>query len=129
MGRLTELERGCYRCEDPIVKRVSLWPLALSSSLFGRFYFMHSLRSKILHRSIKKNERKKLKMKKVRDTFRIFFNFFEIFDFLKIFEIFSKNVIFRKFFLGFDIVLFFNNTPFRRKWCCFFVPERIRQDC
>ena len=38
------------------VRKTFLWA-SFPSSLFGRFYFMHSLRSKILHRSIKKNHR------------------------------------------------------------------------
>ena len=78
VDRLTELERGRYRCRFQKFSRVSLLRLSCSSSLFGRFYFMHSLRSKILHRSIKKNERKILKMKKVRATFRKILRFFEI---------------------------------------------------
>ena len=86
MGRLTELERGCYRCEDPIVTRVSLWPLALSSSLFGRFYFMHSLRSKILHRSIKKMSEIFWKWKKLEQLFENFWDFFRS----KNFRFFSK---------------------------------------
>ena len=61
--------------------RILMWTIdepVFSSSFSGRFYFMHSLRSKFLHRSIKKNERKILKMKKVRATFRKILRFFEI---------------------------------------------------
>ena len=49
-------------------------------SLFGRFYFMHSLRSKCLPNLKKKSRRFFLKMKKVRATLR------------KISENFSKSI-------------------------------------
>ena len=65
------------------------WP-ARSSSLFGRFYFMHSLRSKFLYLSIKKNHKCILKTKKVRATFWKKIEKNEIFDFSKIFMIFEN---------------------------------------
>ena len=88
MGRLTELERGRYRCRFQKFSWVSLLRLSRSSSLFGRFYFMHSLRSKILHRSIKKMSKIFWKRKNIEILSENVLRFFEIFDFLKIFMIF-----------------------------------------
>ena len=72
---------------------LTIYGLGAPSSFSGHSKYDHSNRSEILHRSIKKNHQKKLKIKKVRDTFRKISKFFEIFDFLKIFEKFK---IFRK---------------------------------
>ena len=66
------------------------WP-ARSSSLFGRFYFMHSLRSKILHRSIKKMSENFWKWKKLEQLFENFWDFFRS----------KKNRFFRKVSLEF----------------------------
>ena len=59
-----------------------------SRSLFGRLYFMHSLRSKFLHRSIKKIIDFFWKRKKLELFSENFWWFFKIFDFFKIFMIF-----------------------------------------
>ena len=102
VGRLTELECGCCRCTYQKFSRVSLLRLSCSSSLFGRFYFMHSLRSKFLPNLKKKSRRFFLKMKKVRDTFRkIFENFRD----------FSKFLTFSKIF---DFSDFFYRTSYRK---------------
>ena len=58
-------------------------------SLFRRSKSAHSLRSKILPLSIKKNHQKILKMKKSGASFRFFFAIFEIFENFENIEIFS----------------------------------------
>ena len=63
------------------------------SPLFGRFYFMHSLRSKFLPNLKKKSRRFFLKIKKVRDSFR---KIFEKFSDFRFFEKFRKFWKFRK---------------------------------
>ena len=58
--------------------------------LFRRFYFIESLRSKLLPNLKKKSRRSILEMKKARDELRNFFLRFFIFS--KIFDFFSKIV-------------------------------------
>ena len=81
------IERGKkYRYQKS--SQVSLLRLSFSSSLFGRFYFMHSLRSKFLHRSIKKMSEIFWKWKKLEQLFENFWDFFRS----KIFENFRSQI-------------------------------------
>ena len=92
------------QCSKPMVSchKSTRYEPVFSSSLFGRFYFMHSLRSKILPNLKKKSRRFFLKMKKVRDTFRKNFENFRDF---------SKFLTFSKIF---DFSIFFYRTSYRK---------------
>ena len=84
-------------------QKILRYDTIFSSSFFRRSKYAQSLRSKILHLSIKKNHQKILKMKKVRATLRKktkkipeIFGIFEIFRFFHDFTVGLPIVNFRK---------------------------------
>ena len=113
MGRLTELECGRYRCRDKKTSQVSLLRLSFSSSLFGRFYFMHSLRSKILHRSIKKMSKTFWKWKKLEQLFENFWKFLRSKNF-RFFRKFSLKFVWNWKFLRSKIFEIFRSQKFQK---------------